>query len=228
SHALQKAGIHPESISYVEGHGTGTQLGDSIEIAALAQAFHKQTAKKQFCPIGSVKANIGHAEAAAGIAGLAKIILQMKHRQLAPSIHSDQVNPDIEFKESPFYLQHGLSDWIPAPGQPRRALINSFGAGGVNACVVVEEHENPNSSKRLGEASPYLFTLSAKNVDRLREYAHRLLVHLRNEQEMDIANLCYTLQVGREAMQERLAIVASDVNELIDQLSDWSERGSSA
>src|SRR5260370_12848550 len=101
SGALKKAGIHPESISYVEGHGTGTQLGDGIEIAALTQAFQKQTTRQQFCPIGSVKANIGHSESAAGIAGVAKIILQMEHRQLAPTIYSDEPNPNIEFKESP-------------------------------------------------------------------------------------------------------------------------------
>src|SRR5581483_10542440 len=228
NHALEKAGIHPESISYVEGHGTGTQLGDSIEIAALTQAFQKRTTKRQFCSIGSVKANIGHSESAAGIAGLAKVILQMKHRQLVPSIYSDEVNPDIEFKESPFYLQHGLSEWESSPGHPRRALINSFGAGGVNACVILEEYEKPNSSDNRQESGPYLFVLSAKEEDRLREYVDRLLIHLKCEQQVDLASLCYTLQVGREAMEERLAVVVSDVNELIDRLGDWSKRGPSA
>jgi polyketide synthase PksL len=225
SNTLKKAGIHPESISYVEGHGTGTQLGDSIEVAALTQAFNKQTAKKQFCPIGSVKANIGHAESAAGIAGIAKVVLQMKHRQLAPSLHSGEVNPDIEFSDSPFYLQHGLSEWKSAPNYPRRALVNSFGAGGVNACVVLEEHKQPCSVNESQEAGPCLFVLSAKDDARLQEYANRLLMHLSSGQGINLVDLCYTLQVGREAMAERLAIVASNVPELVSRLDGWSKQG---
>ncbi len=227
-HTLEKARVHPETIGYVEGHGTGTQLGDSIEIAALTQAFQKQTAKRQFCPIGSVKANIGHSESAAGIAGLAKVILQMEHGQLVPSIHSEVPNPNIDFEESPFYLQHGLSEWASSSDHPRRALINSFGAGGVNACVIVEEYEKPVSAGDRPDGGPYLFTLSARSEDRLREYADRLLARLRNGQRVDLASLCYTLQVGREAMEERLAIVVSDMGELVDRLSDWRKRGSAA
>jgi acyl transferase domain-containing protein len=225
SRALEEAHINPETIGYVEGHGTGTQLGDGIEIAALTQSFRKQTAKTGFCSIGSVKANIGHSESAAGIASLAKVILQMKHRQLAPSIHSNEVNPDIEFMESPFYLQHGLSEWASSPGERRRALINSFGAGGVNACLIVEEYAGVQRNART--AGPSVFTVSAKNEERLREYVNRLLVHLRSEREIDLASLCYTLQVGREAMEERLAMVVSNVGELIDRLGMWSERRSS-
>ncbi|MEO8033557.1 MAG: type I polyketide synthase, partial [Acidobacteriota bacterium] len=227
-HTLEKAHVHPETIGYVEGHGTGTQLGDSIEIAALTQAFQKQTSKKNFCPIGSVKANIGHSESAAGIAGLAKVILQMEHRQLAPSIHSEMPNPNIDFRESPFYLQHELSEWAPSPDHPRRALINAFGAGGVNACLIVEEYEEPVAADDGRDGGPYLFTLSARNEDRLRGYADRLLARLRNGNRVDLASLCYTLQVGRDAMEERLAIVVSDVGELVDRLSDWRERGSAA
>ncbi|HXH41886.1 MAG TPA: SDR family NAD(P)-dependent oxidoreductase [Thermoanaerobaculia bacterium] len=228
SHTLEKAGIHPETIGYVEGHGTGTQLGDSIEIAALTKAFQKGTAKKQFCPIGSVKANIGHSESAAGVAGVAKVILQMEHGQLAPSIHSNAVNPNIDFEESPFYLQHGLSEWKSSPAHPRRALINSFGAGGVNACVVVEEYTEPASSPDWEDGGPWLFTLSARNEDRLREYAHLLLTRLQSTQAIDLRSLCYTLQVGRDAMEERLAIVVSDTVELIDRLGGWSKRESAA
>ncbi|MBZ5509118.1 MAG: SDR family NAD(P)-dependent oxidoreductase [Acidobacteriia bacterium] len=228
SQTLKKAHIHPETIGYVEGHGTGTQLGDGIEIVALTQAFRKQTTKKQFCPIGSVKANIGHSESAAGIGSLTKVILQMKHRQLAPTIYSDEANANIEFKDSPFYLQHGLSEWESSPDQPRRALINSFGAGGVNACVVLEEYQQPGSPENRREAGPYLFALSAKDEDRLREYANRMLIQLRSEQEIDLGDLCYTLQVGREAMEERLATVVSEVGELIDRLDEWSKRGPSS
>jgi acyl transferase domain-containing protein len=226
SRILEKAHVHPETIGYVEGHGTGTQLGDSIEIAALTKAFRTQTTKTGFCPIGSVKANVGHSESAAGMASLAKVIMQMKHQQLAPSIHSDEVNPNIEFGESPFYLQHGLSEWVSS--LPRRALINSFGAGGVNACLIVEEYRNTSLTQDARAAGPCVFTVSAKNEERLREYVHRLLVHLRSEPDIDLANLCYTLQVGREAMEERLALVVSTVDELIDRLSEWGRRQSSA
>ncbi|HEU4888424.1 MAG TPA: SDR family NAD(P)-dependent oxidoreductase, partial [Thermoanaerobaculia bacterium] len=226
--ALAKASVGPESISYVEGHGTGTQLGDSLEVAALTQAFRGGTARQHFCALGSVKANIGHSESAAGIAGLAKVLLQLEHRQLAPSIHSDVVNPNIEFEESPFYLQHGLSDWESSAGQPRRALINSFGAGGVNACLVVEEYEDVTPSPDAPITGPCIFALSAKNEERLRESASRLLRHLRSEQDIDLARLCYTLQTGREAMQERLAFVVSDVADLVRRLDEWGSRGASA
>jgi polyketide synthase PksN len=228
SRVLEKAQINPETIGYVEGHGTGTRLGDPIEIAALTKAFRKRTAKTEFCPIGSVKANIGHSESAAGMASLAKVILQMQRRQLAPSLHSDEVNPDIEFTDSPFYLQHGLSDWAPLPGHPRRALINSFGAGGVNACLIVEEHRNVSAPRNARATGPRVFAVSAKNEERLREYVNRLLVHLRSEPDIDLVNLCYTLQTGREAMEERLAMVVSNVVELIDRLGRWSDRRSSA
>jgi polyketide synthase PksN len=225
---LDRAQIDPESIGYVEGHGTGTQMGDSLEIAALTQAFQKRTAKKQFCPVGSVKANLGHSESAAGIAGVAKIVLQLKHRQLAPSLHSDPPNPNIEFDETPFYLQQTLSEWPAPSGQPRRALINAFGAGGVNACAVLEEYMQPDAPGSLEEAGPCLFVLSARNEDRLREYADRVLSSLRNQSGIDLASLCYTFQSGREAMEERLAVVVSNADELIIRLADWTTRRSAA
>jgi acyl transferase domain-containing protein/acyl carrier protein len=217
-HTLRKANIHPDSIGYVEGHGTGTQLGDSLEIAALTQAFRKQTEKLEFCPVGSVKANLGHSESAAGIAGVTKILLQMKHRQLLPTIHSDEVNPSIEFAGSPFFLQHGLANWEAPVGHPRRALINSFGAGGVNACLVLEEYEN--SVPAPASAGPWLIVLSARNEERLLEYSRRLLRHL--DTETDMAGLAYTLQVGREAMPERLAVVVADAQELREKLRDFA------
>ncbi|MBV9495102.1 MAG: SDR family NAD(P)-dependent oxidoreductase, partial [Acidobacteria bacterium] len=216
---LQQAHIDPESIGYVEGHGTGTQMGDSLEIAALTQAFRTQTAKKQFCSLGSVKANLGHSESAAGIAGVAKVVLQMEHGQLAPSIHSEEVNPNIEFEDTPFYLQHQLSDWTTPSGQPRRALINAFGAGGVNASVVLEEYQRPAQASR--ETGPQLFVLSARDEDRLRDYAGRVLAYVTNDANVDLASLCYTLQSGREAMEERLAIVVANADDLTGRLSDW-------
>ncbi|NJM14476.1 MAG: SDR family NAD(P)-dependent oxidoreductase, partial [Bacteroidales bacterium] len=162
---LNKANINPETIGYVEGHGTGTILGDSLEIVALANAFKNHTGKKQFCSIGSVKSNIGHAESAAGIAGVAKILLQIKHRQLVPTLHSEKINPNINFSETPFYLQHKLTPWPSSPNYPRRALVNAFGAGGVNACVVLEEYQQPKETEIPKETGPYIVALSARNIE---------------------------------------------------------------
>jgi polyketide synthase PksL len=228
SRALHNAQIPPESVGCVEGHGTGTQLGDSLEVTALTKAFQKQTEKRQFCSIGSVKANIGHSESAAGIASLIKASLQIQHHQLVPSICSDPSNPNIDFEKSPFYLQHRLSDWESSPGAPRRALINSFGAGGVNACVILEEYEKPDGAQNLSQTLPCLFVLSARNEERLYEYVNDWLAWLQSHPHFDLASLCYTLQVGREAMRERLAMVVSDSQELIDRLRMWRQQGSSS
>ncbi len=223
--ALSKAGSNPESIGYVEGHGTGTQLGDSLEIVSLTQAFGKHTNKTRYCALGSVKANVGHAESAAGIAGVAKILLQFKHRQIAPTIHSERVNPNIDFEHSPFQLQHALSPWEAPAGQPLRALVNSFGAGGVNSCLILEAHEAPRApqvpegDKRAGT---HLVVLSARNEARLKESAARLLGHVQaNRDEVDLSELSHTLQVGREAMEERLALVVSGADDLTQELSAY-------
>ncbi|MCP3682586.1 MAG: polyketide synthase, partial [bacterium] len=146
--SLKKANIDPRTISYIEAHGTGTSLGDPIEIAGLMKAFGEYTEDKQYCSIGSVKSNIGHLESAAGIAGLTKVLLQMKHKQLVPSINSKELNPKIDFAGSPFYVQQELTDWNQAVINengiettcPRRAGLSSFGAGGANAHIVVEEY----------------------------------------------------------------------------------------
>ncbi len=140
---LHRANISARTISYLEGHGTGTALGDPIEIAGLTRAFEQDTQDRQFCSIGSAKSNIGHCESAAGIAGLTKVFLQLKHRQLVPSINAEVLNPDIDFKQTPFKLQQELAEWkspvIDGREVPRRAGISSFGAGGANAHLIVEE-----------------------------------------------------------------------------------------
>ncbi|MCP4993013.1 MAG: polyketide synthase, partial [Gammaproteobacteria bacterium] len=145
---LQKSGVRPESISYVEAHGTGTALGDPIEIRGLSQAFTDDQPEGHDCAIGSVKSNIGHLESAAGIAGLTKVLLQMKYQQLVPSLHSESLNPHIDFEATPFQVQRELAAWerpvIEVDGvqreYPRRAGLSSFGAGGANAHLIVEEH----------------------------------------------------------------------------------------
>jgi acyl transferase domain-containing protein len=162
------------------------------------------------------------------MAGLTKVILQMQHGQLAPSIHSDEPNPDIEFHESPFYLQHRLSEWESSPAHPRRALVNSFGAGGVNACVILEGYENQTPSCELPSAGPRTFVVSARTRDQLEKQVDQLIEHLRAKPNIDLARLCYTLQTGREAFEERLMTVMSESDELIRRLSEWRSKGRSA
>ena len=219
NNTLTKANIQAESVSYIEGHGTGTQLGDSLEIAALNQVFKSQTSKTGFCPIGSVKSNIGHSESAAGIAGVAKILLQLKYKQLVPSINATPLNPNIDFEHSPFYLQQKLSPWKPSQGNVRRAMINSFGAGGVNACLVIDEYQNSNLEVSNLEAEKCLFVLSAKTNVQLSTYIAQMIRSLQQNPGINLSELCYTLQVGREPMPVRNAIITSSVKELLNQLA---------
>ena len=177
--ALHDAGIDPRTISYVEAHGTGTELGDPIEIAGLAEVYAQAGVERQFCAIGSCKSNIGHLEAAAGIAQLTKVLLQLKHRQLVPSIHTGQLNPHIDFTSTPFCVQRELSIWEPVhlehDGEthtyPRRAGISSFGVGGANAHLIVEEYESRGTTHAATPRQPRLLVLSAANEERLRVYA---------------------------------------------------------
>ena len=227
--ALEKAGVHARTVSYIEAHGTGTELGDPIEIAGLSRAFQSQTQATGFCAIGSAKSNLGHLEAAAGIAGLTKIILQMQHGQLAPSLHAVDVNPNIDFAQTPFVLQQTLAPWqrpvIEVDGQareyPRLAGISSFGAGGANAHLIVEEFVAEPSERPEAPAAvqaPALIVLSAKDAARLKDYAARLLAFIGQDAaqppEIPLTDLAYTLQTGREAMEERLGFIAGSIAEL--------------
>ena len=222
---LQNAQVSPETINYVEGHGTGTQLGDSLEILALTNAFKKATTEKQFCAIGSVKANMGHSESAAGIAGLTKILWQLKHKVLVPTINSEEVNPNINFEATPFYLQRKVTSWEKVNNTPRRALINSFGAGGVNSCLVVEEYEQEAKTvQKTINNEPQLIVLSAKNKESLEQYANQLLAFVGRNINEKLSNIAFTLQVGREAMSERLAFIAKDSKELMKQLKSWRNK----
>ncbi|UMR33397.1 phosphopantetheine-binding protein [Massilia sp. MB5] len=176
--AYQQAGVTPRMVSYVEAHGTGTALGDPIEVRGLTLAFERQTQERQFCALGSVKTNIGHTESAAGIAGVTKVLLQMKHRMLAPTLHAEQANPEIDFARTPFRLQHSLQAWdAPAQGGARIASVSSFGAGGANAAVVLREHVSPPPD---GDAPRHevLVLLSARDPERLLARARQLLALL--------------------------------------------------
>ncbi|WP_343224445.1 type I polyketide synthase [Paenibacillus sp. ACRRX] len=231
--ALKEANVHPRTVSYVEAHGTGTSLGDPIEMTGLCKAFKEFTSDNQYCAIGSAKSNIGHCESAAGIAGLTKVLLQLKHRQLVPSLHSAALNPNIDFSLTPFSVQQELADW-PRPvielngcvqEFPRIAGISSFGAGGSNAHVIIEEYisAREDSSSVRGMDDPALIVLSAKNEERLKAQAKQLLAALREQNYADthLRDMAYTLQIGREAMDERLAIIARSVQELEAKLVDW-------
>ncbi|OHX14649.1 hypothetical protein BI347_14880 [Chromobacterium sphagni] len=222
--AIAKAGIDARAISYVEAHGTGTELGDPIEVAGLSQAFQAQTADTQFCALGSVKSNIGHGESAAGIAGLTKVLLQMRHGQLAPSLHADTLNPHIDFAGSPFFVQRELQEWkrplLTVDGvereYPRIAGISSFGAGGANAHVIVEEYVDRRSWPAI--AGPAAIVLSARTEAELRTRAQQLLAAIGGWGEGDLASVAATLQLGREAMEHRLALLVDGIGELAGKL----------
>ena len=234
--AFKEADINPRVISYIEAHGTGTSLGDPIEIAGLMKTFQEYTKEKQFCAIGSAKSNIGHCESAAGIAGLTKILLQLKYRQLVPSLHSEILNPNIDFSSSPFIVQQELAEWkrpvIEVNGKskeyPRIAGISSFGAGGSNSHLVIEEYvpedfERPHfGSVPLSSA---IIVLSAKSQVQLQERAQRLLAAIKEQEFSDrnLADIAYTLQVGREAMDERLALIVGSMKELTEKLKSFLE-----
>jgi len=222
--ALSESHTDPRHISYIEAHGTGTKLGDPIEVAALTKAFRQYTLETEFCRIGSSKSNIGHTESAAGIAGLTKVLLQMQHRQIVPSLHSAQLNPYIDFDGSPFVVNQQLSSWeqpeIDGRRLPRIAGISSFGAGGSNAHMIVEEYS-------AAVVPPISFVevvilLSARTAEQLRQKAHDLLEYLRARQcTIDLVSVAYTLQVGREAMEERLGFVVGAVEQAVDKLEAY-------
>nr|AGS77291.1 polyketide synthase [Myxococcus fulvus] len=229
--ALQRSGIPAHTLSYVEAHGTGTALGDPIEVAALTKAFRTQTSDVGFCALGSVKSNIGHLESAAGIAGLTKVILQLKERTLVPTLHADVLNPKIAFDSSPFRVQQRLAPWVlpsnAGPSAKRRAGLSSFGAGGANAHVILEEYVG-DATAREGRAEVHLpeglFVLSAKRPEALKASAARMRAFLRRRGgRLSLAEVLYTLQMGRREMSERLAVVVTSMDALIEKLEAFCE-----
>jgi acyl transferase domain-containing protein len=209
------AGIAPETITYIETHGTGTKLGDPIEIAALTQAFHSRmtTKKKGFCAIGSVKTNIGHLDTAAGAAGLIKTVLAMRHRMIPPSLHFEQPNPEIPFADSPFYVNTELSEW-KTDGTPLRAGVSSFGIGGTNAHIVLEEVRGQRSEVRGEMSKPcHLLLLSAKTDTALDKMTANLAEHFREHPELSPADVSYTLQIGRKSYSHRRMLVCKDIED---------------
>ena len=210
------AGIDVNTIGYIEAHGTGTALGDPIEVAALTKAFRSGTAEKQFCALGAVKGNIGHLEAASGVAGLIKAVLALEHGEIPPTLHFSAPNPRIDFADSPFYVCSKLQEW-PATGTPRRAGVSSFGVGGTNAHVVLEQAPVPAAAQP--DSQPQLFVLSAKSATALDAATIRLADHLKLHPDQSMADVAYTLQTGRRAFRHRRAWVGQTREETIELLS---------
>lgn len=227
--ALENAKIDARSIGYIEAHGTGTELGDPIEISGLTTAFQEYNVDKQECSIGSVKTNIGHLEAAAGIVGLHKVLLQMKYRKLVPSLHSSELNPFIDFENSPFYVEQKVKEWKPKTVEgvqyPLRAGISSFGAGGANAHVIIEEYVTPIEEEKTSSSKfkEYIFPLSARNEDQLQKTAARLCAFLQDdlsgEKLLTCKDIAHTLQIGRKSFDHRLVIIAKTKKELVQKLT---------
>ena len=221
--AWKDAGINPEHISYIEAHGTGTELGDPIEINALKKAFKEHTAKRGFCTIGSTKAHIGHLEGAAGLASVIKIIVMMKHQKIPKMPNFDELNPYIKLENSPFRINTELETWNVRNDRKRMAGVSSFGMTGNNAHVIIEEPPPPPLRRPMPETEhrPVLIVLSATNPERLNAYAQKLYAYLKSgirHPISSIQDLAYTLQVGREAMQERMGMVVRSMHELEEKL----------
>jgi acyl transferase domain-containing protein len=219
--ALTKAKINPETIQYIETHGTGTALGDPIEIAALTKAFSPHTNQKQFCAVGSVKTNIGHLDAAAGISGLIKTALALKHKQIPPSLNFTAANPQIDFANSPFFVNTQLTPWINHQ-HPRRAGVSSFGMGGTNAHAILEEAPVfKQGSRGAGEQGRdyQLLVLSAKSEKALEQATINLATHLQKHPELNLADVAYTLQIGRRAFNHRRCLVCQTSAQAIEILT---------
>ena len=213
AHAV--ADVSGDEITYVETHGTGTPLGDPIEIAALTKAFRRTTPNKGFCAIGSLKTNIGHLDAAAGVAGLIKVVLALEHRMLPPSLNFSEANPEIDFASSPFYVQRTLSEWQPANGQ-RIAGVSSFGIGGTNAHVIIEEAPPTGSPDLLPRWQ--LLPISAKTASALDSATTHLGEFLAGHRDYNLADVAWTLQQGRKPFAYRRVMAANGVDDAIKLL----------
>ncbi|MEE8524785.1 MAG: type I polyketide synthase, partial [Thermoanaerobaculia bacterium] len=204
------AEVDAESITYIEAHGTGTPTGDPIEISALTRAFRESTQKSGFCAVGSVKTNVGHLGAAAGVAGLIKTVLALEHRQLPPSLLYEKPNPQIDFESSPFFVNSELREWR-SNGGPLRAGVSAFGIGGTNAHAIVEEapRREPTSPSRPWQ----LLLLSARTDTALETATANLAAHFKAHPELDLADAAYTLQVGRRPFEHRRMLVCRDLED---------------
>jgi polyketide synthase PksJ len=215
--ALRLAEVDPQQIGYVESHGTATPLGDVTEVEALKIAFN--TDKKHYCALGALKTNMGHLDIAAGVAGFIKTVLAVQQRQIPPTIHFQTPNPRIDFENSPFYINTTLREWPDGDGQtPRRAGVSSFGIGGTNAHLVLEEAPVGADHRGESQGTYQLLLLSARTESALEQMGKNLARHLRNHPHIDLADVAYTLQVGRPRFACRRRLVCRDVSRAVASL----------
>ncbi|HXO73315.1 MAG TPA: amino acid adenylation domain-containing protein, partial [Bradyrhizobium sp.] len=230
--AFKETGVDPETISYVEAHGTGTPLGDPIEFSGLCDAFRRYTKRAQFCGLGSVKSNIGHMDTAAGLAGVIKVALALQQGEIPRSINFSAINPKIELEGSPFYVMEA-NKRLDRVEHPHRAALSSFGMGGTNAHAILEQPPADERTQEnvatagLKKTIKHLVPLSARNEERLKEYAANLLKFISERSiagegatpaGLNLADVAYTLQVGREAMDSRLGMIVDSVADLESKL----------
>lgn len=215
--AWKNANIEPRSITYIETHGTGTKLGDPIEVEAIKRAFNKYTDEKQFCALGAVKTNIGHLDHGSGMAGLVKTILCLKNKRIPGNLHFNSPNKKIDFIDSPVFINDINRKWNKGK-YPRRCGVSAFGLSGTNCHVVLEEapYNQDNINKKYNEYN--IFILSAQNENLLLDYVKKYNDYLRNNKEIDILNLCYTVSTGRDHFDSRLAIIIRNFDELFSSL----------
>ena len=214
--ALQLSEVDPGTIGYVETHGSGTKLGDPIELQALTSAY--RTAQGNHCGIGSIKSNFGHLDAAAGIAGFIKTVLTLQHGQIPASINFNDPNPDIDFEHSPFYVNNMLQDW-ESNGTPRRAAVSSFGIGGTNAHLIMEEAPKVPALEKEVDDKEHLILLSAHSETALRNNIASLRDHIASHPDLSMSDLAYTLQIGRKHFDYKRAITCTNKDELLSELS---------
>lgn len=220
------AGIAADTVGYVEAHGTGTALGDPVEVAALCQAFARAPSCRGSCALGSVKTNVGHLDAAAGVTGLIKVVLALNHGLIPPSLHFERPNAHIDFERSPFFVNTALRDW-PAHDGPRRAGVSSFGIGGTNAHVVLEEAPSP-LHRRAEPRSVQLLVLSARTPTALDAACERVADHVATNPDVELRDLALTLAAGRKPFHVRSAFVCRDPTELQAALRDRAGRGAAS
>ncbi len=217
--AQADAMVDADTIGLIEAHGTATRLGDPIEVAALTEAFRHSTDRRGYCALGSVKTNIGHLGAAAGIAGLIKAVLALEHRQIPPSLHFDRPNSLIDFDAGPFRVPTALEDW-PAHGHPRRAGISAFGVGGTNAHVILEEAPpvTPAASRPDEGGRRLVLPVSARTAGALRGQADALARHLQRRPGLRLDDIAHSLRADRPALRHRLAVTAASREEAVEAL----------
>lgn len=216
--ALALAGVDADTLQYVECHGTGTYLGDPIEVEALSEAFRQSTSKRGFCRIGSIKTNIGHLDTAAGVVGLIKAVLALEHGEIPPSLNFEKPNPAINFAQSPFVVADTLAPW-PITTGPRRAGVNSLGVGGTNAFAVLEQAPPSPARPAQKETPPQLMVLSAKSRTALDEAGLRLGAFLQSQPDISLADVALTLGTGRRHLKHRRVVAIADRQDAIAVLS---------